>query len=326
VFIAADGRVEAGQDVGGLFKELWTSLSAVAFDPSYGLMAQTKSGELHPNHLARSLHGDRARSLLAFLGRVLGKAVYEGIVIQPKFARFFLKKMLGRYNSLNDLRSLDEELYKNLMFLKGYDGDAADLCLDFTVTEDLLGKQRDVPLIPGGASVDVTTENKIKYVFAVANYHMNVRDRDLTAAFLGGFREMIDVDLLRMFSESELQRLISGEDKPLDVNDLRAHTVYHGGYASLSPSIRRFWRVVKSLDVPHQKLLLKFVTSCERTPRLGFGSLQPPFSIVRVSDTSRLPAAATCFNRLKLPAYSSEKKLKEKLIRAITSNCGFEMT
>lgn len=32
-FVNAQGMDEAGIDAGGLFKELWTSLAAVAFDP-----------------------------------------------------------------------------------------------------------------------------------------------------------------------------------------------------------------------------------------------------------------------------------------------------
>ena len=52
---------------------------------------------------------------------MLGKAIFENITIQPQFAHFFLAFMHGRYNYMNlinDLSSLDAELYKNLMFLK----------------------------------------------------------------------------------------------------------------------------------------------------------------------------------------------------------------
>eukprot|EP00940_MAST-03C_sp_MAST-3C-sp2_P002042 g2042.t1 len=326
-FVASDGRLEAGQDVGGLTKELITELAAIAFDPSYGLMIQTEKNELlYPNPRARLLHGENYLSLFAFIGRMLGKAIYEGIVVEPKFAIFFLRKLLGRANSLNDLATLDTELYKNLIFLKEYEGDVDDLCLDFTVNEDFLGESRIVPLIPGGDRVAVTATNRIRYIHYVSHFFLNVRGAAETRAFEKGFRELIDLEWLAMFNESELQLLISGEDKPLDVNDLRAHTLYKNGYVGLSPTIRRFWRVVRKLDPKLQKRLLRFVTSNERTPRLGFASLHPPFSIARVSDTRRLPTASTCFNTLKLPAYSSESALREKLIQAITNARGFELT
>ena len=37
-------------------------------------------------------------------------------------------------HSVDDLPSLDEDLYRNLMILKNYNGDVENLALDFTVT------------------------------------------------------------------------------------------------------------------------------------------------------------------------------------------------
>lgn len=102
----------------------------------------------------------------------------------------------------------------------------------------------------------------------------------------------------------------------------------HNDFCLSSGTIRRFWCVLEKMDVSLQKQLLRFVTSCERAPRLGFASLNPPFCIQCVSissDDARLPTAATCFNTLKLPTYSSEKVMREKLITAITSGTGFEL-
>ena len=107
---------------------------------------------------------------------------------------------------------------------------------------------------------------------------------------------------LSMFSEPELQLLISGEDKPLDVNELRKHCQLKGFY-STSSTVRRFWRVLKSLDVSHQfSPLLRFVT-CERAPRLGFASLNPPFCLQCVSiskDDERLPHFCHLFQHVKV--------------------------
>jgi ubiquitin-protein ligase E3 C len=74
--------------------------------------------------------------------------------------------------------------------------------------------------------------------------------------------------------------LISGaSDGKIDVEDMRSHTCYVGGYSVLDRNVNRFWSVVASLDSKQQAALLRFVTSCERPPPLGFGSMQPsPFS------------------------------------------------
>jgi len=39
----------------------------------------------------------------------------------------------------------------------------------------------------------------------------------------------------------------------------------------------------------------------------------------------KLPTASTCFNTLRLPAYSNAKIMKEKVVYAINSNAGFEL-
>ena len=74
-----------------------------------------------PNHL----------SFFRFLGRILGKAVFDGITVDPQFALFFIKKLISKSNSLNDLKSLDFELYKHLNFLREYEDDIGDLELYF---------------------------------------------------------------------------------------------------------------------------------------------------------------------------------------------------
>lgn len=75
-----------------------------------------------------------------------------------------------------------------------------------------------------------------------------------------------------------------------------------------------------------RRQLLRFVTSCSRPPLLGFKDLDPPFCIQNAGDTDRLPSASTCMNLLKLPAFSKEETLSEKLVYAIQSGVGFELS
>jgi hypothetical protein len=119
------GEEEAGIDAGGLFKDFVTDLSWRVFDPSYGLFCLTSSNLLYPNPSASLLYDSfEMDNMFVFLGRVLGKALFENITLQPQFAHFFLAFMHGKYNYMNlvnDLGTLDAELYKNLMFLKTYE-------------------------------------------------------------------------------------------------------------------------------------------------------------------------------------------------------------
>jgi ubiquitin-protein ligase E3 C len=79
--------------------------------------------------------------------------------------------MLGQFNFTGDLYSLDRELYNSLLQVKKYKGDVSDLCLVFSLTTP---EGSEVNLIENGSNVDVTNENKFKYIYYMANYQLNV--------------------------------------------------------------------------------------------------------------------------------------------------------
>lgn len=130
-----------------------------------------------------------------------------------------------------------------------------------------------------------------------------------------------------MFDPRELQILISGSPSPIDIDDLRKHTNYAGGYSDEHPVIIIFWRVLKNFSEQEKRKLLKFVTSCSRPPLLGFKDLFPAFCIQNAGkEPNRLPTASTCMNLLKLPEFNDEELLKSKLQYAVESGAGFELS
>ena len=171
---------------------------------------------------------------------------------------------------------------------------------------------------------------QIIFAGLVAKYHVCDRVKEQSEAFTRGLLDVIDRSWLRIFNEPELQVLISGPSNgEVDVEDMKANSRYTGGYTIFDRQIHRFWKIVSSLTRKQQAELLRFVTSCERPPPLGFGSLNPPFTIQRVAismDSDKLPSSSTCFNILKLPTYSSEKVMRERLIYAIEAGSGFELS
>lgn len=82
-----------------------------------------------------------------------------------------------------------------------------------------------------------------------------------------------------MFCAPELQVLISGISTEISIDDLQSNTRYAAGYHSLDRNIVRFWEIVGEMSDADRSLLLKFVTSCERPPSLGFSALNPQFTI-----------------------------------------------
>lgn len=57
--------------------------------------------------------------------------------------------------------------------LQNYECDVTELSLDFTVTEESLGKRHIIELRPGGKDTMVTNENKLQYIHAMADYKLN---------------------------------------------------------------------------------------------------------------------------------------------------------
>ncbi|XP_037044995.1 ubiquitin-protein ligase E3B [Bradysia coprophila] len=354
-FINQQGLDEAGIDQDGVFKEFLEETIKRVFDPSLNLFKTTSDQRLYPSPTSHMQ--ENHLQLFEFVGRMLGKAVYEGIVVDVPFASFFMSQLLGQtqqvfYSCMDELPSLDTELYRSLTFIKHYQSDVAELDLTFSVDEDQMGKIVTHELHPGGRAQPVTNDNKINYIHYMAYFRMHTQIREQTAAFIRGFRSIVIPDWLLLFSTPELQRLISGDTAPLDLKDLRKHTQYYGGFHDSHRVVSWLWDILsRDFTEEERKLFLKFVTSCSKPPLLGFAHLEPPFSIrcVELSDDedtgdtigsvirgfftirkkdplNRLPTSSTCFNLLKLPNYQKKSTLRDKLRYAVSSNTGFELS
>ncbi|VVB00353.1 unnamed protein product [Arabis nemorensis] len=117
-FVNELGVAVTGIDGGGIFKDFMEKITQAAFDVQYGLFkVETVDHMLYPNPGSGMIH-EQHLQFFHFLGRLLAKAMFEGILIDIPFATFFLSKLKQKYNYLNDLPSLDPELYRHLIFLK----------------------------------------------------------------------------------------------------------------------------------------------------------------------------------------------------------------
>ncbi|KAK0707438.1 hypothetical protein B0H67DRAFT_311243 [Lasiosphaeris hirsuta] len=360
-FVDEFGMQEAGIDGGGVTKEFLTSVTQEAFTQDQRLFITNSNNSYYPNPCAVDQQREALRAAripeesnawresmadllrqYEFLGRIIGKCMYEGILINITFGGFFLLKWAtanaDTYRaSINDLRELDEELYQGMMRLKNYSGDVTDLDLDFTITDQVSLPDEPVRtvtrnLVTGGDKVPVTNENRPLYISYVARHRLMVQPFQQTRAFLRGLGMIIDPGWLSMFNQTELQRLVGGDSSEIDVEDLRRHTVYGGVYeigedGEEHPTVKLFWEVLHGLEDEERREVLKYVTSTPRAPLLGFSQLRPAFGIRDGgSDEDRLPSASTCVNLLKLPRYKTAAVLRSKLLYAVKSGAGFDLS
>jgi ubiquitin-protein ligase E3 C len=369
-FIDRFGSMEAGIDGGGVTKEFLTSITSEAFktEDGFNMFAENDQHLLYPNPTAveqcKELMRENQvteqsaewtgniRELLRryeFLGRIIGKCLYEGILVDVNFAPFFLLKwaLTGGSGSalkessyranINDLKDLDAGLYQGLLKLKNYSGEVEDFALDFTVTDTIPmpgSNDRMVTkeLRPDGSNIPVTNQNRLVYISYIARYRLQAQPAQQTNAFLQGLGQIIQPSWLSMFNQSELQTLVSGETGDIDVEDLRRNTQYGGVYVigddnQEHPTIQLFWKVLHEMNTEEKQKVLRFVTSTPRAPLLGFSHLHPRFSIRDSSDDQeRLPSTSTCVNLLKLPRYSNAERLRTKLLYAVSSGAGFDLS
>jgi ubiquitin-protein ligase E3 C len=343
-FINQHGAQEAGIDGGGVFKEFIDDLIKDAFS----LGESTSSHKLFTVTPLETLvvNGDCTNDpdLLPhyeFLGRAIGKAVYESILVEPQFCLPFLNQLLGKPNSMEELKNYDPEYYKNLTKLLTL---SADDINSMGLTFELSGSRpgETIELVPGGSMKHVTKENAIHYVTLVAHRRLNIQGAVQVRAFLRGFRDLIPAPWVRLFSAYELQKIISGDDsiRGIDVASFKASMQYAAGYHPSQESVGWFWEIVDEMSAEQQRKLLKFMTSCSRQPLLGFKSLEPAPCIqqIRLPETlflqtddeilkrAPLPTSSTCMNLLKLPNYRSKELMRIKLLAAIESGAGFELT
>ncbi|KAI3382535.1 hypothetical protein SNEBB_010211, partial [Seison nebaliae] len=352
-FVSGLNYDEIGIDQHGLFKEYMEELFRLVLNPNYHLFQITSEQFLYPS-VTSYMQQDHLK-IFYFIGAMMAKAVYEGIVLEFKLAPFFLRHLLGAfhtaYSFIDDLPSYDKEIYNSLIQIKHYESNVRDLDLTFSVQTMELGQLNTHDLITNGEYEVVTNENRVLYIHLVAQYHMYTRIREQIKSFVAGFHSLIPENWLKGFSITDIMSLIGGENDDFEVADLQKHTQYFGGYHAKHEVIKWFWDIVQNdFSSKDRQLLLKFVTSSSKPPFLGFSQMKPPFSIgfsvsdnndnshetignimktffnLRKRDTSgRLPTSATCFNLLNLPLYTSKSMMKERLRYAINSNCGFEL-
>uniref|UniRef100_A0A7N0UIS5 HECT-type E3 ubiquitin transferase n=1 Tax=Kalanchoe fedtschenkoi TaxID=63787 RepID=A0A7N0UIS5_KALFE len=317
---------EEGIDAGGLTREWYQLLSRVIFDKGallFTTVGNDSTFQPNPNSVYQTEH----LSYFKFVGRVVGKALFDGQLLDVHFTRSFYKHILGAKVTYHDIEAIDPDYFKNLKWM--LENDISDI-LDLTFSIDADEEKRilyernevtDYELIPGGRNIKVTEENKHQYVDLVVEHRLTTAIRPQINAFLEGFNELIPRELISIFNDKELELLISGLPD-IDLDDMRANTEY-SGYSAASPVIQWFWEVAHSFSKEDKARFLQFVTGTSKVPLEGFSALHgisgsQKFQIHKAyGSPDHLPSAHTCFNQLDLPEYPSKQHLEERLLLAI---------
>jgi ubiquitin-protein ligase E3 B len=84
---------------------------------------------------------------------------------------------------------------------------------------------------------------------------MYTQIKEQTQAFIKGFRSIVNPEWLSMFSTPELQKLISGDTTDIDLEDLRKHTQYYGGFHNNHKVVSWLWDILLKDFTPNERSL-----------------------------------------------------------------------
>jgi len=272
-----------------------------------------------------------------FLGRVLGRALFDRQLVKGHMTRTIYRHMLGWPVTFEDIESQDEDYYKSLRKLSRMSPESIpNMCLDFTVTEEHMGAFTDHELIEGGRDREVNSGNLPEYLELNLKHRLMGRTKLQLTELLLGFFDIVPEPALTVFDANELELILCGLPV-IDIDDWKANTLYSGLFTNIALKeqvVGWFWEIVtEEFDTEMKARLLQFVTGTSGVPSRGFSVLQgidgniKKFTIHGVDlTTSPYPRAHTCFNRLDLPLYSTKQELHEKLKTTITlCGVGFDM-
>lgn len=104
------------------------------------------------------------------------------------------------------------QVYQSLVRLKKFasipGNDVASLNLTFEVTRpssSSFSSSSTIELIPNGGNIAVTNDNYRFFIHRFAHHRLNEETLDQNRAFLAGFRELIPLDMIRLFSPQVVQ-------------------------------------------------------------------------------------------------------------------------
>ncbi|PFX24720.1 putative E3 ubiquitin-protein ligase HECTD4 [Stylophora pistillata] len=279
--------------------------------------------------------------LLIFFGQLLGIALRADIPLALDLLPCFWKSLLNLpLDPQDDLRETDILTYNYLRRFSEVESAEefqmlcfeADLCPYRFVYTSLDGEE--VELCENGADVAVTWENHRSYVQAIRDLRLKeLRCESRMAAVRCGLSSVVPLHVLTVMTPLDMEIRTCGQPS-LDLGFLKAHTCYVAGVKDTDVHIEYFWNSMESFSQDQLRKFVKFACNQERLPSRctcqdGNPNTAdvhvPPYPMKIGPPDGRGPSDAryirveTCMFMVKLPQYSTQEIMTEKLLYAI--NC-----
>ncbi|XP_040012790.1 probable E3 ubiquitin-protein ligase HERC1 isoform X5 [Xiphias gladius] len=176
---------------------------------------------------------------------------------------------------------------------------------------------RLVPVVPGGQNISLTFANRTEYVERALDHRLHEMDSQV-AAVREGMSTIIPVPLLSLLTAQQLEQLVCG--LPEVSVEMLKKLVRYRDITESHLLIGWFWQSLEEFTNEERVLFLRFVSGRSRLPS-NLADITQKFQIIKVDrPVNGLPTAQTCFFLLRLPPYTSQAILTERLRYSI-HNC-----
>ncbi|XP_072310878.1 probable E3 ubiquitin-protein ligase HERC1 isoform X3 [Eucyclogobius newberryi] len=176
---------------------------------------------------------------------------------------------------------------------------------------------RLVPIVPGGQNISLSFANRTEYVEQAFLYRLHEMDSQVTAV-KEGMSTIIPVPLLSLLTAQQLEQLVCG--LPEVSVEMLKKLVRYRDITESQQLIGWFWQSLEEFTNEERVLFLRFVSGRSRLPS-NPADISQKFQIIKVDrPVNGLPTAQTCFFLLRLPPYTSQAILAERLRYSI-HNC-----
>ena len=133
---------EEGVDAGGVTREWFQILARQMFDPNNALFQPCAADRLTYQPSKASWVNPEHLSFFKFVGRVIGKAIYDGRLLDAYFARSLYRQILCKPVDYRDVEWIDPEYYNSLCWI--LENDPSSLDLNFSVEGDEVSELRQI--------------------------------------------------------------------------------------------------------------------------------------------------------------------------------------
>ncbi|KAM9825931.1 probable E3 ubiquitin-protein ligase HERC1 isoform X4 [Syngnathus typhle] len=257
-----------------------------------------------------------------FLGILMGVAIRTKKPLDLHLAPLVWKQLCCIPLLLEDLEEVDllyVQTLKSILHIED-SGITEDNFHEMIPLDSFVGQSADgkmVPIIPGGNSIPLTFSNRKEYVERAIDYRLHEINRQV-AAVREGMSWIVPVPLLSLLTAKQLEQMVCG--MPEICCDVLKKVVRYREVDEQHSLVQWFWQTLEEFSNEERVLFMRFVSGRSRLPA-NTADISQRFQIMKVDRPyDSLPTSQTCFFQLRLPPYSSQAVMAERLRYAI-NNC-----